>query len=57
MIVTKYAYYTKVGMVPSNPYKVNQDAFIVAPKLNNIQNQHMFAVADGHGKLLFLIQI
>ena len=55
IVVTKYAYYTKVGKSPTNPYKVNQDNFVVQPKLGAVQNQHFFAVADGHGKYIYCL--
>jgi serine/threonine protein phosphatase PrpC len=48
--VTKYAYYSKVGAVPNNQQKQNQDSFIVAPKLSGRYSEHLFGVADGHGQ-------
>ena len=54
IVVTKYSYYTKVGFMPDNPHKQNQDNFIIATKLNGKIMQHFFAVADGHG--MFLIR-
>lgn len=32
-IVTKFAFATRVGYIPNNPYKVNQDAYILSPNL------------------------
>ena len=32
-IVTKFAFATRMGYIPNNPYKTNQDAFILAPNL------------------------
>ena len=49
LAVKKYSYFTRVGYVPNNPYKVNQDNFIAQPKLGNDNKRHFFAVADGHG--------
>jgi hypothetical protein len=49
VVVTKYSYYTKLGYLPSNPYKVNQDNFIAHPKIGQNNSRHLFAVADGHG--------
>jgi hypothetical protein len=43
-IVTKFAFATRVGQSPSNPYKVNQDSFILAPNMVNIQSMHFFGV-------------
>jgi serine/threonine protein phosphatase PrpC len=48
--VTKYAYYSKVGSMPNNPGKQNQDSFIVHPKLKGNYYQHLFGIADGHGQ-------
>lgn len=49
-IVTKFAFATRVGHAPSNPYKVNQDAFILAPNILNLPSMHYFGVCDGHGQ-------
>lgn len=49
-IVTKFAFATRVGHSPSNPKKVNQDSFILAPNILNIQSMHYFGVWDGHGQ-------
>ena len=49
-IVTKFAFATRVGHSPNNPYKVNQDSFILAPNILNIQSMHYFGVWDGHGQ-------
>ncbi len=32
-VVTKFAFATRAGYVPNNPYKTNQDAFILAPNI------------------------
>ena len=48
-VVTKYAFATRVGYVPNNPYKVNQDSFVLQPNLNKSPYCHLFGVADGHG--------
>jgi len=49
-IVTKFAFATRVGHMPNNPFKVNQDAFILAPNILNLQSMHFFGVCDGHGQ-------
>ncbi len=43
-IVTKFAFATRVGHSPTNPHKVNQDSFILAPNILNIQSMHYFGV-------------
>ena len=48
-VVTKYAFATRVGFVPNNPYKVNQDSFVLQPNVNKSPYCHLFGVADGHG--------
>ncbi len=50
VVVTKYAFYSKVGQTPANPAKQNQDSFIVHPKILGSYSQHLFGVADGHGQ-------
>ena len=32
-ILTKFAFATRVGYIPNNPYKVNQDAYILSPNI------------------------
>lgn len=49
-IVTKFAFATRVGFIPNNPYKENQDNFILNPNLLKLPACHHFAVADGHGQ-------
>jgi len=49
VLVTKYAFYSKVGYIPETT-KQNQDAFIVHPKVLGNYTQHLFGVADGHGQ-------
>lgn len=49
-IVTKFAFATRVGYIPNNPYKENQDNFILNPNLLKLPACHHFAVADGHGQ-------
>ena len=40
-----------MGFVPNNPFKVNQDAFILAPNILGMQPAlHYFGVCDGHGQ-------
>jgi serine/threonine protein phosphatase PrpC len=47
--VTKFAFATKTGISPKNPYKVNQDQYLVMPHLGEYRRTHFFAVCDGHG--------
>lgn len=47
----RFSYRTKKGSVPSNPNKVNQDAYIINPNIQNKTYQHFFAICDGHGPL------
>ena len=49
-VVTKFAFATRVGHQPNNPNKVNQDAFILAPNILNLNYMHYFGVCDGHGQ-------
>ena len=46
-VILKYSYRSYTGFQPGNPSKVNQDAFIVHPKLKF--DYSLFGVADGHG--------
>ena len=48
-VVTKYAFATRVGFIPNNPDKVNQDSFILHPNVNKSPYCHLFGVCDGHG--------
>jgi len=32
-IVTKFAFATRMGFIPNNPFKQNQDSFILAPNI------------------------
>lgn len=43
-VVTKFAFATRVGYMPNNPKKVNQDAFILAPNILNLKSMHYFGV-------------
>lgn len=51
-VVTKYAFATRVGYIPMNPSKVNQDTYILGPCIEGPENnsKHMFGVNDGHGQ-------
>lgn len=49
-IVTKFAFATRVGYIPNNPYKVNQDAYILSPNIWKLPAFHYFGVCDGHGQ-------
>jgi len=48
--VTKFAFATKTGFSPSNPYKQNQDSFLALPHVAEYRRTHFFLVADGHGQ-------
>ncbi len=48
-IVTKYAFATRVGFMPGNPNKQNQDAFVLHPNFKDSSFTHLFGVCDGHG--------
>jgi len=50
VIVTKYAFYSKVGLAPTNPDKQNQDSFYIQTKIGGKPKRHLFGVADGHGQ-------
>ena len=47
--ITKFAFATSCGYQPGNPYKVNQDSYILVPNMLNTAGFHLFAVNDGHG--------
>lgn len=49
-VITKYAFATRVGFIPNNPNKVNQDSFILSPNLGGCNFRHYFGVCDGHGQ-------
>lgn len=49
-VITKYAFATRVGYIPNNPNKVNQDSFILSPNLGGCNFRHYFGVCDGHGQ-------
>jgi hypothetical protein len=49
-IVTKFAFATRVGYIPNNPYKQNQDAYILSPNIMKLPAFHFFGVCDGHGQ-------
>ena len=49
-VVTKFAFATRVGFIPNNPMKVNQDNFILHPNIQGSQGCHFFSVCDGHGQ-------
>ena len=48
-IITKFAFATSVGHQPNNPYKQNQDAYIIQPNLLGHLGLHLFGICDGHG--------
>ena len=51
-VITKYAFATRVGYVPNNPSKVNQDSYILVPSAEGpgCSFKHFFGVCDGHGQ-------
>ena len=46
-----YASLSKVGFIPYNPAKVNQDRAVELTRFNHTDTQALFAVFDGHGAL------
>ena len=46
-----YSSLSKVGYIPYNPAKVNQDRALELVRFNAADNQALFAVFDGHGQL------
>ena len=46
-----YSSLSKVGYIPYNPAKVNQDRALELVRFNGSDNQALFAVFDGHGQL------
>ncbi|CEM13721.1 unnamed protein product [Vitrella brassicaformis CCMP3155] len=48
-VVSKYASKSKVGVVPMNPNKVNQDSHFEIEQFANDPTQYFFCVMDGHG--------
>jgi serine/threonine protein phosphatase PrpC len=49
-VITKYAFATRVGFIPGNTGKVNQDSYILAPNIEGPNFKHFFGVCDGHGQ-------
>lgn len=50
-LFASYSMKTKVGLVPFNPNKVNQDRAIIIPNLPNCSNKAcLFGTFDGHGE-------
>ena len=48
-VITKFSFATKGGIAASNPYKLNQDAYLTNPHILGLRHCHFFAVCDGHG--------
>jgi len=50
-VITKYAFATRVGYIPNNTSKVNQDSYILTPTVEGptANYKHFFGVCDGHG--------
>ena len=51
-VITKYAFATRVGFIPNNASKVNQDSYILVPSIEGPESnnyKHYFGVCDGHG--------
>jgi hypothetical protein len=53
--VMRFSYKTKKGYAPSNPGKINQDAYITHPNINGKTWEHLFGICDGHGPLGHLV--
>ena len=45
-----YRAYSKTGMSPDNPKKVNQDSFFHIESFANIPGCYLFGICDGHGQ-------
>lgn len=50
-VFSHFASLSKVGYIPFNPHKVNQDRALEVLRFNQSNNQSLFAVFDGHGHL------
>ena len=50
-LFSHYASLSKVGYIPYNPAKVNQDRAVELLRFNQSERQALFAVFDGHGAL------
>ena len=50
-VFSHYSSLSKVGYIPYNPAKVNQDRALELVRFNNSDSQALFAVFDGHGQL------
>jgi len=48
-ILSNLAFKSRPGALPGKPIKTNQDSYIVASRMLNLQNCGLYAVADGHG--------
>lgn len=48
-IVTRFAAKSKVGLIPMNPGKLNQDSHLEVEAFAGVANQFYFGVMDGHG--------
>lgn len=48
-VIGEWSYSTRQGVIPGNPGKVNQDAYICVDKLMEETAISLFAVCDGHG--------
>jgi serine/threonine protein phosphatase PrpC len=48
--ITKFAFATSIGHQPGNPYKPNQDSYVLVPNMMNSLGLHLFGVCDGHGQ-------
>ena len=47
--IKSFSHLSKAGTEENGQTKINQDSFVVLPKVNNIENFSIFAVLDGHG--------
>ena len=50
-VFSHYSSLSKVGYIPYNPAKVNQDRALELVRFNGSDSQALFAVFDGHGQL------
>mmetsp|Transcript_19909 Transcript_19909/g.35522 ORF Transcript_19909/g.35522 Transcript_19909/m.35522 type:complete len:367 (+) Transcript_19909:107-1207(+) len=48
-VIERYCSFSRVGYVPFNNSKVNQDRYLEQMKFANEDSKHLFGVFDGHG--------
>ena len=47
--IKSFSHLSRAGTEENNKPKINQDSYIVIPKVNDIENFSIFGVLDGHG--------